>query len=404
MSLKVFRKAAFGTVWPTPDGGTVLAASYGVLKVDSAGNIVWQKGLSFDPQSVGRYPGGYVVAGGSGLYSFAEDGSLLWSASYDFPSSYLYVSTESVIWIGTKILLLYRIYDTALSSYVPALVSLDTMGNLQTARVFGGLRHPGGIVWHTGGLYMVATDSLSNLVVVKLDTSGNVQWAKRYGVSVTLGVKTHSIAPLGNGLVVSVTGSSSFLLHLDGSGSVLWAKMINGNLRAMTTDSTGIYVAAYYVAKLDSTGSPIWSRTYNTDTSYNHIFFDVGVRGNYLFAYGNITSSYTDTAYLVRVSADNGLLSCTQPYSLSVSNTSITSDSMGVVSSPLSLSRDVDPVVSPLSAEVLPACVPVSVSERSSGVCRGGFGIYDPAGRKVRNPKGIRLIRTPEGVRRVLRR
>jgi hypothetical protein len=170
-------------------------------------------------------------------------------------------------------------------------VKLDSGGNVQWAKTIGGSGDDGAysIIQSSDGGYVVAgfTKSFgaggSDMYVVKLDSGGNVQWAKTIGGSGDDGAYSIIQSSDGGYAVAGSTRSfgagyyDMYVVKLDSGGNVQWAKTIDGNgddgAYSIIQSSDGGYavagftsrlVAGYYdmyVVKLDSGGNVQWAKT-----------------------------------------------------------------------------------------------------------------------------------------------
>jgi uncharacterized delta-60 repeat protein len=271
----------------TSDGGYIVVGSLWVdsssatdiwvLKLDSWGNVQWQKtygghtAYAVAPTS----DGGYVVAGGGGL-----------------------------------------------CSDVARVLKLDGSGNVLWHKTYGGSScdEARAIAPTSDGGYVVAgwttsfgADSFGDVWVLKLDGFGNVQWEKRYG-----GMKkdkAYVIAPTSDGgyVVAGVTESFGdtyygdvWILKLNSVGGVEWQKTYGGTDRdeayAIALTSDGGYVMAgmtrsfgdvagdVWVLKLDRFGNVQWQKRYGRDY-------------------------YTDYAYAIAPTLDGGYVVAGKTYS-----------------------------------------------------------------------------------------
>jgi hypothetical protein len=165
-------------------------------------------------------------------------------------------------------------------------VKLDSAGNVQWTKTIGGSGDDEAIsiIRSSDGGYIVAggTESFgagkADIFVVELDSSGNVVWAKTIGGS--KGDRARSIIQSSDGGYVVVGGTESFgeggiyVVKLDNSGNVQWTKTIGGGgASSIIQSSDGGYVVAgrtesfgagktdIYVVKLDSAGNVVWAKT-----------------------------------------------------------------------------------------------------------------------------------------------
>jgi hypothetical protein len=249
----------------TTDGGYAVAGftrSFGagnadvyVVKLDGSGNIQWTRTIGGSIQDWGysiiqTTDGGYAVAGYTGSFGAG------WSDVY--------------------------------------VVKLDGSGNIQWTRTIGGGNDDSGfsIIQTTDGGYAVAgkTNSFgagqSDVYVVKLDGSGNIQWTRTIGGRIS--DEGNSIIQTSDGGYAVAGWSASFgagsgdvyVLKLDGSGNLQWTRTIGGRnvdygYSIIQTTDGGYAVAGYtssvddgsvvydnvYVVKLDGSGNLQWTRT-----------------------------------------------------------------------------------------------------------------------------------------------
>jgi uncharacterized delta-60 repeat protein len=291
------------------DGGYVVAGwtlnlgyyDFYVVKLDSAGNIVWAKtiGGSYDDIAnsiIQSNDGGYVVAG---MYSFGERhsnfyvvkldsaGNIVWAktiggSGYDEANSIIQSSDGGYIVAG---------YTSSFGSGGDIfVVKLDSSGSVQWTKAIGGSYGylANSIIQSSDGGYVVAGSTwsfgagYSDFYVVKLDSGGNVQWTKTIGGSYE--DIAYSIIQSSDGGYVFAGYTSSFgagsrdifVVKLDSSGNVQWTKTIGGSYDdeagSIIQSSDGGYVVAgytssfgagdadIYVVKLDANGNVCFSQ------------------------------------------------------------------------------------------------------------------------------------------------
>jgi hypothetical protein len=255
------------SVQQTSDGGFVVVGrtqSFGagdpdllLFKLDSSGNILWKKtfGESNDdePLSVRQTSdGGFIVAGVTGSFGFGISDLLLLKLD----------SSGNVAWKrifrGSKSSAAFSVQQTSDSGFIVAgvtdfspaasssgllLLRLDPSGNIVWKKTFGGGSLDGARSvqqTHDGG-FIVAGDTYSfgagstDLLLLKLDPSGNIVWKKTFGGS---GIDSaDSVQQTSDGGFVVAGGTQSFdagsvdllLLKLDSSGNILWRKTFGGS-------------------------------------------------------------------------------------------------------------------------------------------------------------------------------
>jgi len=227
---------------PTLDGGYILSANsdsndgdvtgnHGsndawVVKLDSLGNIEWQRSLGGSSYDHGRSicvtpDGGYVL----GTQTASNDGDV--SGSHGSSDAWL--------------------------------VKLDAMGNIQWQKCIGGSKSEGiyairltpdnGMVFagetssDDGDLTGTSTTLLGSAWICKTDSVGNIVWTKTYGGS-----------SLDWGREVITTADGGYML---GVSTVSNDGNVSGNHGA----------SDYWVLKLDAMGTLVWQRCYGGTSS-----------------------------------------------------------------------------------------------------------------------------------------
>ncbi|MDR6922170.1 T9SS type A sorting domain-containing protein [Chryseobacterium sp. 2987] len=293
-----WQKALGGNSWDqahsvlqTSDGGYIMAgesssangdvtinhgtADFWIVKLNTSGAIQWQKSLGGTLDDVANSiqqtsDGGYIIAGASS----STNGDVTVNHGY------------SDYWI----------------------VKLDSSGNIQWQKSLGGNKEDiaHSIQQTSDGGYIIAGESYStdgdvtvnhgysDYWIVKLDTSGSMQWQKSLGGSSY--DRARSVQQTSDGGYIIAGGSLStdgdvtgnhgqedfWIVKLDSSGNIQWEKSLEGNLadfaESIQQTSDGGYIVAggsnsvnseipvtfgisnYRVAKLDSDGNMLWQR------------------------------------------------------------------------------------------------------------------------------------------------
>ncbi len=273
----------------TVDGGYALAGRYSnypyysaiVVKVDSVGNIEWARRFASyrcnDIIQTGD--GGYLVACDDiGLLKLDSLGNFQWAKGLPMLDLYRVVPTaDGGCAIAGRF---YAAVDNEL--YV---ARLDSAGNVLWADTL-----PGTMAFDPPGVGLVATDDGGFAVtarylhpqrgnefyVVKLDSAGNVQWARLIGGTAGDYPTDIAQAPDGGYVLTGYTysfgagGADVYVVKLDRSGNLLWTRTI-GTIDAeyaysvLISRDGGVVVAGYYdpnsgnaggyIVKLDSSGN-----------------------------------------------------------------------------------------------------------------------------------------------------
>ena len=303
------------SIQQTSDGGYIVAGytcSFGagsddfwVLRLDSSGSVDWQKtysgaGVDYAFSIQQTSDGGYIIAGftysfGAGYSDFwvlklDSSGNITWQktyggTSYDYAESIQQTSDGGYIVAG-------RTYSFG-AGYVDIWVlKLDSSGNVSWQKTYGGSGYDEAysIKQTSDGGYVVAgyTDSFGagsdDIWVLKLDSSGSVIWQKTYGGPSDDEARSIQQTSDGGYIVAGHThsfgaGSYDFwVLKLDSSGNISWQKTYGGTsydfAYSIQQTSDGDYIVAgeeasfgesstaIWVLKLDSSGNVIWQKTY----------------------------------------------------------------------------------------------------------------------------------------------
>ncbi|MEW6757371.1 MAG: PKD domain-containing protein [Acidobacteriota bacterium] len=251
---------------PTSDGGfllngfslsiATLNSSLKMLRLDSAGNILWQK----------EYTGAGQV---TGAFYEAEDQTILGSGTV-----FNLMTQDADLWAA----------------------QFDASGNVLWQKTFGGgdLDAGGGLWPVPGGGFILSgttrsfgaggsSNGVGDVWLLRLDGGGNILWQKTYGGSQD---EWGFVQPLQAGGFLLAADTDSFgagdhdlwVLKLDSNGGILWQRTYGGAqkdelssaealddggvLLASDTESFGHGLDDVWVLRLDSSGSPFFQRTY----------------------------------------------------------------------------------------------------------------------------------------------
>lgn len=243
------------SVQQTSDGGYIVAGyvcSFGagdddawIIKFDSSGAVEWQKAYG-DARAEGFYSidltsdDGYVVSGYSSSFS---------SGVYD-------------IWV----------------------LKLNSSGSIEWQKSYGGAQIDGNwtsIKQTPDGGYIVASDTASygngsnDVWVLKLDTSGNIEWQKTYGG--TDSDQAYSIQTTSDGGYIVAGNTASFgggwVLKLNSTGEIEWQKVFIEIIYSIQQVSGGGYIAVgdgVIVSKLSADGEVEWQKEYSGSSNKAH--------------------------------------------------------------------------------------------------------------------------------------
>ncbi len=348
------------SIQPTSDNGYIVAgelySDFWVFKLDETGNIQWQKIYDINSYSeAGKSirqtsDGGYIVAGD--LYSFSSyiydawvlkldaNGNVQWQKVYgnssnnDFASAIQQTTDGGFVLAGST-------YSYGAGNGDVWLLKLDANGNIQWQKTYGGTgnEEADSIQQTTDGGYIVAGYTFSygagssDFFILKIGTSGNVQWQKTYGGGAQ--DAAHFIHQTSDGgyIVAGETysygsGSSDFfVLRLDANGIIQWQKAFgssNGDI-------------AYSVLQTAEGGYIVSGETYSfTSHEYDALILKLDTAGSIIWQrkYGESTSSDNDHIYSLRQLSDGGYIAVGKTTSFSTANSwALKLDSSGIINS-----------------------------------------------------------------------
>ncbi|MCH2231746.1 MAG: hypothetical protein MK105_15540, partial [Crocinitomicaceae bacterium] len=287
-----------------------------VIKTDQQGELIWKKEFSDGTINLGNSAievnDGYIVCGAKGDDSFIaklqkSTGSILFENTIENGGSdafeHLIVMNDQIITVG------YRNAEDNLNTFFTEgegfFSFLDLEGNLiQGLSLSSELAHCYRIEQFNGNLFVSGlTENASDYGLLKLDSTGNILWSKRYGGSDSDHCFGMDISSDGSIFLTGHTLSGSenwdtYTVKISNDGDLLW-ESVNGNPRGFkpkfihdeawgikaTTDGGCILVAGtgdeygrykrkcgndgdnsntwhVYLVKLDNYGDVEWQQTY----------------------------------------------------------------------------------------------------------------------------------------------
>ena len=255
------------SVQQTSGGGYIVAGlttSFGaggedifLIKTDENGNVEWAKTYggtddewSFFVHVQQTTGGGYIVAGST--FSFGAGATDFFLIKTDASGDVQWAKTYG----GTDYDLASSVQQTSDGGYIVAgytrsfgagmwdifLIKTDENGNLEWAKTYGGTDedYALSVQQTTGGGYIVAgwksnfVAAYKDILLIKTDANGNVQWAKTYGGTDYDWAYSVQQTSDGGYIVAGVTwsfgagGYDIFLIKTDASGNIQWAKTYGG--------------------------------------------------------------------------------------------------------------------------------------------------------------------------------
>jgi hypothetical protein len=306
------------TVKQTPDDGFIVSAltfsflsyDFWIIRLDSSGNVVWQK-LFGGPNDDFVYSlnltsdGGFIVSGatdsfGTGLYD---------------------------IWV----------------------LKLNSMGAIQWQKTYGAASTDEYAIFGTqettdGGFIVVGSsgnpqDDSSQIIVLKLNSDGTIQWQNSYSETNVEGATSIAQTTDGGYIVAGQTGrigtGAYWLLKLDSSGNISWQKAYQGDhfqrLASVAQTSDGGFIVSGsdvkvmdfgggWILKVDEGGNIDPSCSFVTDTN--------AIKAPTSFIELSTTATATDTTAIPAVTTATATLGNAE-YSQQCANQCVFCDSFG---------------------------------------------------------------------------
>lgn len=213
------------------------------------------------------------------------------------------------------------------------LVKIDTQGNLQWEKTFGGsYRDEAHSVWQTsdGGYVVAGVRDLyvsNGAYLAKTDAQGNLQWEKKFNEYPSFAYSVQQTSDGGYivaGYATPTAGNDDvYLLKTDASGNKAWSKTFGGSgtdraffvqqtqdggyIVAGTTTSYGAGGVDVYLLKTDANGNEVWSKTFggsNNDYAYS---VQQTSDGGYVLAGYTGSNSLGFKVYLVKIDTQGNL-------------------------------------------------------------------------------------------------
>jgi len=218
------------------------------------------------------------------------------------------------------------------------IVKLDSSGNISWSKTIGGTNIDDvySIQQTSDGGYIIGGDTTSfgagnnDLLIVKLDSSGNISWLKTIGGTNDDYISSIQQTSDGGYIIGASTASfgagsyDAFIVKLDSSGNISWSKTIGGtnndSISSIQQTSDGGYIiggstASFgagnydaFIVKLDSSGNISWSKTIggtNIDDVYS---IQQTSDGGYIVGgYTNSFGAGNDDALIVKLDSSGNI-------------------------------------------------------------------------------------------------
>ena len=298
----------FTAVIQTSDGGfaaTGSTDSFGlvstglwIVRTEADGDVLWQTAIA-----------GANTAEGTALLE-ADDGGLLVAGT-----TRAYGAGEADLW----------------------LIRLDAAGGVAWQKTYGGASIENGTaIARTGDGYVLAGNTYSydsgpgdddaDVLVVKVDEDGLLQWAAGYTGFGSHAVPGSVICAANGDLVLGGTVYDAWMMRLDGSGNVKWAFLYPDarNFAALRETPAGVIAAGKYmpwyavgtinpcVTLVDDAGAVQWARVYEQgEDTAEAVAMDLTEDGGCAVAVSPLSA--TDRVWLLRLD-ESGLVLWARDY------------------------------------------------------------------------------------------
>jgi len=217
------------------------------------------------------------------------------------------------------------------------IVKMDITGNIIWSNIYGGSLHDIAfdIDITNDGNYVLTGSSFDKMFILKIDNAGNIIWGNTYGGSGFDRALNITTLQNGNYLLTGYTRSFGFtndrifLIKVDDSGSVLWAKTYGGDFRerglsAIEIDSNEFIISGWTesygagnkdacLLSIDKFGNLNWARTYGLQ-SFDHAIDLCKIDSQLVIAInhvppGRTALNWTDDLVLLKTDLNGNMLS-----------------------------------------------------------------------------------------------
>jgi hypothetical protein len=271
------------------------------MKIDSAGNILWNK--SFDAgiaahivfKTIRTHDGGYMICGQTFFYDpdiiirtflvkTTSAGDTLWTKFIEKWQTNIF----SIIQTNDEgYLLTGDLGDSLTGNRDALLLKMDSVGNILWSKSAGGADQESwnDIIGLPGGDFLIfgIISPPYSSTLTRIDSTGAIIWNKKYSLT---GYDLYSGAFSKVGDDFAIAGSidlngtvrDMLVIKTDSMGNITWTKSYGGNdydeaVALYPTNENGIVIAGYslsysdpsgdaIIIELDSIGNIVWSKTY----------------------------------------------------------------------------------------------------------------------------------------------
>jgi len=291
-------------------------------------------------------------------------------------------------------------------------IKLNSYGNIEWAKTFGGTDWDwaSSICQTSDGGYIVAGDTRSfgagwnDLLVIKLNSYGNIEWAKTFGDPQHDDAWSICETSDGGYIVAGSTGSFEagnfdfLVIKLNSYGNIEWAKTFGGTdwdeafsicntsdnryIVAGYTYSFGVDSSDFLVIKLNSSGNIEWAKTFGGITYDDGRSICKASDGGYIVA-GNTESFEVDYIdfLVLKIQPDGSMGEGCPWYSVNPTVTSPTLSTTSpnlTVTSPNISSSNVSPTITSPNLSIYTICEALGEYDRDTLIDSPIIDVYTP--------------------------
>jgi hypothetical protein len=248
---------SFDSIILTRNDTTVIWSNLFLVKYDSAGNVIWAKNATKGSSTANAVTadnlGNIFVAGGAGIDTLVIGPDTLYPNSYYDIFVAKYDTSGNPLWAR-------GISAGGVATDVdPPFIAADKFGNVY---VTGPFHNPTCVIVST----ILVNQGDDNIYLAKFNGGGNLLWAKRYGASGHDDASSVATDTSGNiyitgsftstnitfdSFILSGNGYTGFVVKLNSSGTAQWAKKMDklytlANLKVKVNFSEDVFVTGYF--------------------------------------------------------------------------------------------------------------------------------------------------------------
>jgi hypothetical protein len=284
----------------------VLGVDFWLLGLDENGNILWERACGGEKDEWAldaalRTDGGLLAAGwtksttigilDTWVVELDAGGGVQWQKAYGGPGRDIVFAVHRTPDGGT--VLGGEALDAEGLFYRPWILKLDGGGSIAWQKTYGRFESESGLdvnLTADGGFIAARWSHVDatgdeDVILFRLDGAGELLWSRSYGAA-GVDVSARSVSPASDGgfVVAGGAGLSTgrgidlWVIRLDGDGGILWQKAYGGGeddsatsiretpdggfVVSGLTRSFGAGSSDVWLLRLDSSGNPVWQRTY----------------------------------------------------------------------------------------------------------------------------------------------